>query len=163
MTLPRRDQTHTPGGAAAFRSEPIPVSSVWPDYACAILPARPGCLWMEERPLSARFAPGLWTCFGGQREAGETPEECLRRELHEELHWTPGELNKQVELWVEGHPIAWFFLVGPTPTAADLEPRGYPAREVALRDLPQLPISPWHRAVLLAWQEGQSRVDFRKN
>ena len=138
------------------------MSTAWPDYVCAILPASPGCLWLEERPLSARFAPGLWTCFGGRREGAETPEDCLRRELAEELNWTPRELTKQVELWVDGHPIAWFFLVGPAPTAVELQPKGYPAREVALRDLAQQPLSPWHRAVLRAWQAGDSRVDFPK-
>lgn len=139
------------------------MSSDWPDYACAILPAGPSSLWLEERPVTARFAPGLWTCFGGRREGHETPAECLRRELAEELNWTPRELTKQVELWVEGVPIAWFFVVGPAATAAELQPRGYPAREVALGELPHRPISPWHRAALLAWQAGDSRVDFPKS
>lgn len=136
------------------------MSSDWPEYACAILPASPGCLWLEERPVTARFAPGLWTCFGGRREGDEAPAECLRRELDEELNWIPRHLSKEVELWVDGQPIAWFFLVGPAPTAAQLQPRGYPAREVSLRDLVQVPVSPWHRSALLAWQAGETRVDF---
>jgi 8-oxo-dGTP pyrophosphatase MutT (NUDIX family) len=137
------------------------VTPTWPDYACAIIPApHIGSIWLEERPPTARLAPGLWTCFGGRREGDETPEECLCRELGEELSWTPRELNKQVELWVEGLPIAWFFLVGPAPTSAELQPRGYPAREVWLGELARQPVSPWHREVLLAWQAGQTRVDY---
>jgi 8-oxo-dGTP pyrophosphatase MutT (NUDIX family) len=29
--------------------------------------------------------PGFWGCFGGARDAGEAPEQALRRELKEEL------------------------------------------------------------------------------
>ncbi|MFN9374452.1 MAG: NUDIX hydrolase [Planctomycetaceae bacterium] len=137
------------------------MSPDWPDYACAIIPAPdPGRIWLEERPATARFAPGLWTCFGGRRERGETPEQCLRRELDEELNWAPRTMAKQVELWVEGQPIAWFFLVEPAPSATELQPRGSPARDVALGDLARQPVSPWHRAVLLAWQAGRERVDY---
>jgi ADP-ribose pyrophosphatase YjhB (NUDIX family) len=35
-----------------------------------------------------------WTLFGGQVEEGETPEECIRRELKEEL-----DLDLPVEYW----------------------------------------------------------------
>lgn len=47
----------------------------------------------DDRP-DLKYA-GMWTLFGGQVEAGETPDACIRRELIEELdlclpleHWT---------------------------------------------------------------------------
>jgi A/G-specific adenine glycosylase len=49
-----------------------------------------GVVWRDGRVLLAQRPPdrllgGLWVFPGGKREAGETLEECLRREIREEL------------------------------------------------------------------------------
>ena len=39
-------------------------------------------------PKPEIFYPDHWGCFGGAVDAGEAPEQTLRRELHEELEFT---------------------------------------------------------------------------
>ncbi|MBI3866338.1 MAG: NUDIX domain-containing protein, partial [Planctomycetia bacterium] len=82
----------------------------WPKYVCAILEDAEGRLLLESRPDDARLAAGRLTCFGGLREAGESPEECLRRELREELAWEPATIEMRVALRVAGELTAWFYL-----------------------------------------------------
>jgi 8-oxo-dGTP pyrophosphatase MutT (NUDIX family) len=38
--------------------------------------------------------PGVWGLFGGHLEEGESPEEGLKRELLEEIHYRAGKLQK---------------------------------------------------------------------
>ncbi|CAK0792722.1 unnamed protein product, partial [Prorocentrum cordatum] len=95
-----------------------------PPYCCAILATEaPSCgagpsLLLEHRSQSAEVAAGQLTCFGGKREPGEAPLDCVRRECREELGW-------------EGELVAWFFLGAAPPEGAPLtfeEGRGGAAR-----------------------------------
>jgi len=51
--------------------------------ACALVDAD-GRVLIAQRPQGKQLA-GLWEFPGGKVEAGETPEECLIRELREEI------------------------------------------------------------------------------
>lgn len=131
-----------------------------PKFVCAILEDGEGRLLLESRPDDARLAAGRLTCFGGRREAGETPEECLRRELREELMWEPRTVEKQVELWVAGELVAWFYHAALDVGIDELRvAAGYSALLISRLELSGLPVSPWHAAVLAAWLEGRSAVE----
>lgn len=132
----------------------------WPKYVCAILENADGLLLLESRPDDARLAAGKLTCFGGRREAAETPEECLRRELREELAWEPRAIDKRVALWVAGELVAWFYHAALDVSVAQLcVAAGHRALLVPPLSLPDLPVSPWHAAVLAAWLEGRPIVE----
>ncbi|TGT45870.1 (deoxy)nucleoside triphosphate pyrophosphohydrolase [Mesorhizobium sp. M8A.F.Ca.ET.165.01.1.1] len=51
--------------------------------ACALVDAD-GRVLLAQRPQGKQLA-GLWEFPGGKVEPGETPEQCLIRELHEEI------------------------------------------------------------------------------
>lgn len=132
----------------------------WPHYACAILEDAEGRLLLESRPPDAHLAAGRLTCFGGRREPSEMPEECLRRELHEELGWKPRTLERRVALWVAGELIAWFYHGELDVGIEQLRVApGHKAVFVSRRELGDVPLSPWHAAVLGAWLEGETVVE----
>jgi 8-oxo-dGTP diphosphatase len=60
-----------------------PAASVVIDVAAGLI-FRDGKLLITQRKAGSHLA-GLWEFPGGKREAGESWDACLRRELHEEL------------------------------------------------------------------------------
>lgn len=124
-------------------------------YACALLRDVRGTCVLQLRPANARHAANQLTCFGGRCEPGETAEECLARELHEELDWRPSYIpSATVYLCDSQGLIATFHpLVLPTDIAFRTEP-GFVAVYAPPVSLPGLPISPWHRLVLEALSHG---------
>jgi 8-oxo-dGTP pyrophosphatase MutT (NUDIX family) len=56
------------------------------DAVAALIRTKDGRYLLQHRDAKRTiFYPDHWGCFGGAMEAGESPVECLRRELHEEL------------------------------------------------------------------------------
>ena len=75
----------TPSAPAGGRSSPgVPASCAPAVEVAAALVFRDGRLLITQRPAAAHQG-GLWEFPGGKREAGESCEDCLARELREEL------------------------------------------------------------------------------
>ncbi len=66
------------------------------DVAVGVLIQNDGAFLLTSRPEGKPYA-GYWECPGGKLETGETVEQALERELHEEL----GIAVSQIELWRE--------------------------------------------------------------
>lgn len=134
-----------------------PDDPCWPRYCNAILRDARGRYLLEARSPGEAEAPGQLTCFGGGREPGESPEECIRRELTEELGFRTDLLELCVVLRHrrDGHPISWFFR-GPAPeeSAIRTEP-GVRFVWCAWHELDRLPVGAWNRAALVAEREGR--------
>ncbi|MBA3684432.1 MAG: NUDIX domain-containing protein [Planctomycetes bacterium] len=129
-----------------------------PDYCCAVIEDQRGWLLLQLRPAGARHAPDQLTCFGGRREPGEDADQCLRRELAEELGWAPPPAPTACALWQGEQLIAWFSRARFPGGSVVTEP-GHVALWAPWSALPGLPLSPWHRTVLTAIAKGRRRVD----
>jgi 8-oxo-dGTP diphosphatase len=105
--------------------------------------------------------PGRWEFPGGKREAGESIEACLRRELHEELGI---EAEVGAEVWrtehsyADGEPIALVFLAVPAYRGA-LENRVFAAlRWVEMRELQHLDFLEADRELIARLASGQIQL-----
>jgi len=134
----------------------------FPEHCCAIITCPDGRLLLELRPVTAKYAPDRLACFGGKRE-DEDAEQCLRRELREELAWEPAVLGEHVDLWKADRYIARFFACV-LPDEIIVRPyAGACAVRVPRACLGALPLTPWHAAVLTAWTAGNTLVDLATN
>lgn len=128
-----------------------------PDYACALIEDDHHRLLLELRPPHARHAADQLTCFGGKREDDENDKTCLLRELREELGWTPSSAEPACDLWQDDRWIARFFRCRWSGDRPQTEPESL-AIWAPWSCLPGLPLSPWHRDVLLAVKQGRGHV-----
>jgi 8-oxo-dGTP pyrophosphatase MutT (NUDIX family) len=147
----------------------------WPRFCCAVILDDLHRYLLERRPPEPRFPRGRLTCFGGGRELHESPDDCIQRELAEELGWRvpTAHLRHAVTLIYQGpdrpwrrgplgpgNILAWFYTLDlPAPPDDALRPEHgvrierLPHEALALSDL-----SPWHLAALEGLREGRPEV-----
>ncbi|MDX1991638.1 MAG: NUDIX domain-containing protein [bacterium] len=114
----------------------------------AILVNPEGKILLQQRDDRVRRFPDAWTTFGGAVEAGETPQQAMRRELVEEIEFAPDmRLWKMVpQLRLNGDKIAmleiYVFVGRIDRLVSDIrvhEGRG--AAYIGVADLDRLPIA----------------------
>lgn len=83
---------------------------------------------LGKRSATRQIYPGIWDIFGGHMEAGESPEQTLQRELHEELGITTTAW-KYVETLAEPPQspygeikFYWYLVTGWTGTPTNMQP-----------------------------------------
>ena len=67
--------------------------------ALAMLERDGGWLLQLRDDIEGIVHPGLWGLFGGHLDAGESPEQAIRRELREEIGWQA----EALPFWFEHH------------------------------------------------------------
>lgn len=93
-------------------------------------------VFIARRATSKQSLPGHWETIGGGIEPGETPEDCIVRELREELRITPKAV-RHFRDYVLGGNVCRVFIVAlgdeARPTAADFDDAGWFTRDEVAR------------------------------
>lgn len=115
----------------------------YPVIVTASVVYRDGTVLIAKRTAGA--LEGLWEFPGGKLEPGESPEECLARELREELGLDVevGDIFQVVYHVYEDGPVLLLAyrcrLIGTSPSGQAENP---PSRWVRISDLPQYRFTP---------------------
>lgn len=132
---------------------------IYPEYCCAILVDDQSRFLLQLRPSWSKHAPDKLVCFGGRREQNEDPDQCIARELREELNWCPDELTMTLELWTGEHLRAWFYVAQFDVELSTIQTEpGFEAKLISVDRLAEHPLSDWHRTVLEAYLRGAKSV-----
>jgi ADP-ribose pyrophosphatase YjhB (NUDIX family) len=95
--------------------------------------------------------PGCWAGFGGAVEDGETVEDAVRREVHEETGLQiadPIFLTEAVDREGDGRVVSLFYIVGGVrPENIDLH-EGAGVGAHTIEDLPKLKMTPFVRRAI---------------
>ena len=123
-----------------------------PPYSCIILTREniDGKIFVENR-IKASIANKKLCCFGGKREVGETPLDCIKRECKEELKWIPDEnqINIVCDFFVDSVLVARFYQTNEFENVNVSEDVTFEeGREGIWVDVNDSRMSPWHQVAL---------------
>src|SRR5438046_262774 len=111
---------------------------------------REGKLLITQRYLQAHLG-GLWEFPGGKREEGESFEECLRRELKEELG-IELEIHEEIESIIHQYPEKTVQLKFYRCTLTQNEPKTLGCQDFRWITLDELTKFASHRPMRVCWR-----------
>jgi 8-oxo-dGTP diphosphatase len=110
-----------------------------------------GRVLLAQRPHGKHLA-GLWEFPGGKCEPGESPEQALRRELHEEIGVQIGAISRLIAVpWCYPQKSILLDVYEIADYAGNVHGREAQALQwVRIEDLPEIPMPPADRPVMAA-------------